>query len=231
MTKFKIRGLISIGLSVLSLILLLILHTKKSDLLISLGSQNLRLLTICLWIITLAGIISTIADGLLYFKELKNQQEEEKRQLEESKDPLYDEKATIQKLESFLERYESNPDAKVYLRAVSTMLDQIAESKTLSRDFEVISENSDQPIIENIQKELITIRVHLLNNAKSIYRRALILEDLDTINEKLTHNRKVLDDADKLILEAISYIEAKSNNTSLDLKNLTESLKDLIKLI
>lgn len=231
MRTFKIRGLISISLSVLSLILLLILHTKKSDLLVSLGSQNLRLLTTCLWILSLVGLIALISQGFLYFKELKNQQEEETRQLEESKDPLYEEASIIQKLESFLERYESNPDAKAYLRAVSTMLDQITESKTLSKDFEVISENNDQPIIENIQKELITIRVHLLSNAKSIYRRALILEDLDTINEKLSHNRKVLDDADKLILEAISYIEAKSNNTSLDLENLTESLKELIKLI
>ena len=57
------------------------------------------------------------------------------------------------------------------------------------------------------------------------------MEDYDTIDAKISHNRKLLEDADKLIVEAIRYIEVKSNPTDVDLKNLIESLKDLMKLI
>ena len=41
----------------------------------------------------------------------------------------------------------------------------------------------------------------------------------------------MLDDADSLIVEAINYIDVKTSTSEIDLKNLTESLKELIKLI
>ena len=94
-----------------------------------------------------------------------------------------------------------------------------------------IVENNDQPIIQNIAKELISIRVRILQDAKSIYRRLIIAKDAENIEAKLIHNNKLLDDADSLIVEAINYIDVKTSTSEIDLKNLTESLKELIKLI
>ena len=101
----------------------------------------------------------------------------------------------------------------------------------MSDDFAEIVENNDQPIIQNIAKELISIRVRILQDAKSIYRRLIIAKDAENIEAKLIHNNKLLDDADSLIVEAINYIDVKTSTSEIDLKNLTESLKELIKLI
>ncbi|MBZ2062905.1 hypothetical protein K1J01_10845 [Streptococcus sanguinis] len=146
---------------------------------------------------------------------------------EQRKDPLYDEASMIEKLTDIQGTIE-NPE---YIDYAKRILKQLLDAKALSDDFAEIVENNDQPIIQNIAKELISIRVRILQDAKSIYRRLIIAKDAENIETKLIHNNKLLDDADSLIVEAINYIDVKTSTSEIDLKNLTESLKELIKLI
>ncbi|MBP2620802.1 hypothetical protein DHL47_05515 [Streptococcus panodentis] len=146
---------------------------------------------------------------------------------EQRKDPLYDETSMIQKLTDIQETI----DEPEYIDYTKRILKQLLAAKTLSDDFVEIVENNDQPIIQNIAKELVSIRVHILQDAKSIYRRLIIAKDGANIETKLIHNDKLLDDADSLIVEAINYIDVKTSTSEIDLKNLTDSLKELIKLI
>ena len=146
---------------------------------------------------------------------------------EQRKDPLYDEASMIEKLTNIQETI----DEPEYVDYTKRILKQLLAAKTLSDDFVEIVENNDQPIIQNIAKELVSIRVHILQDAKSIYRRLIIAKDGENIESRLIHNDKLLDDADSLIVEAINYIDVKTSTSEIDLKNLTESLKELIKLI
>ena len=103
--------------------------------------------------------------------------------------------------------------------------------RKLENEFIEIQDNNNLPILINISKELKSIRYHLLEDAKSIYKRIVISKETEKIVEKLKHNDKLLEDAENLILEALNYIDIKTSTTETDLKNLTESLQDLIKLI
>ena len=220
MTKIKNIGLVGISGLALSLILLFIVNFKRTDLLVSFGSKVFKLFNILAIVILVFSLLTIIASVVMFI-------------MNKQKDPLYEEASVVSKLNTLQERYslQTSPESKPYKQAINEILHQLEEAKTLSSDFAEIVENNSHPIIQNIGNELVSIRVHILGDAKSIYRRAIILEDYDTIDEKISHNRTLLEDADKLIVEAIRYIDVKSNPTDVDLKNLTESLKDLMKLI
>lgn len=114
---------------------------------------------------------------------------------------------------------------------INKIIEQINMGRKLENEFIEIQDNNNLPIIINISKELKSIRYHLLEDAKSIYKRIVISKETEKIVEKLKHNDKLLEDAENLILEALNYIDIKTSTTETDLKNLTESLQDLIKLI
>ena len=111
------------------------------------------------------------------------------------------------------------------------MIHQMKSAETLQDDFIEIVENNDLPVIQDIANELQSIQIRMLQDAKSIYRRLIISEEADVIEKKLNDNDKVLKDANKLITEAINYLDVKTPSTEVDLKNLIESLQDLMKLI
>ena len=233
MTKIKTLGLGGfIGLA-LSLILLFTMNLKRTDFLVSLGSKTYKFLNMTFFILLVLSLLAIIASLVLFL--MKHRQETTLREIEieQTKDPLYEEASILSKLSTLLERYrvQTTTESKPYKDAINEILHQMEEAKTLSYDFAEIVENNSQPIIQNIGNELTSIRIHILSDAKSIYRRAIILEDYETIDAKIKHNRKLLEDADKLIIEAIRYIDVKSNPTDVDLKNLTESLKELMKMI
>ena len=68
-------------------------------------------------------------------------------------------------------------------------------------------------------------------DAKSIYRRLLIGKDGDTILKKLEANDQILQEANDLVVEAINYIDAKTDSKNLDLESLAKSLKQLVDLL
>lgn len=233
MTKIKNIGLVGISGLALSLILLFIVNFKRTDLLVSFGSKVFKLFNILAIVILVFSLLTIIASVVMFIMNKQKESTLREIETEQAKDPLYEEASVVSKLNTLQERYslQTSPESKPYKQAINEILHQLEEAKTLSSDFAEIVENNSHPIIQNIGNELVSIRVHILGDAKSIYRRAIILEDYDTIDEKISHNRTLLEDADKLIVEAIRYIDVKSNPTDVDLKNLTESLKDLMKLI
>ena len=226
--KFIIRhGLVSGGLSILTIILFKLVMFDKDDIIVESGIRTFKMINVGAYIalgltILYAGFVikSYVASKN---KELQLVAFEE----EQRKDPLYDEASMIEKLTGIQGTIE-NPE---YIDYAKRILKQLLDAKALSDDFAEIVENNDQPIIQNIAKELISIRVRILQDAKSIYRRLIIAKDAENIEAKLIHNNKLLDDADSLIVEAINYIDVKTSTSEIDLKNLTESLKELIKLI
>lgn len=226
--KFIIRhGLVSGGLSILTIILFKLVMFDKDDIIVESGIRTYKMINVGAYIalgitILYAGLVikTYIASKS---KELQLVAIEE----EQRKDPLYDEASMIEKLTGIQGTIE-NPE---YIDYAKRILKQLIDAKALSDDFAEIVENNDQPIIQNIAKELISIRVRILQDAKSIYRRLIIAKDAENIEAKLIHNNKLLDDADSLIVEAINYIDVKTSTSEIDLKNLTESLKELIKLI
>ena len=226
--KFIIRhGLVSGGLSILTIILFKLVMFDKDDIIVESGIRTYKMINVGAYIalgitILYAGfVIKTYIASKS--KELQLVAIEE----EQRKDPLYDEASMIEKLTGIQGTIE-NPE---YIDYAKRILKQLLDAKALSDDFAEIVENNDQPIIQNIAKELISIRVRILQDAKSIYRRLIIAKDAENIETKLIHNNKLLDDADSLIVEAINYIDVKTSTSEIDLKNLTESLKELIKLI
>lgn len=145
----------------------------------------------------------------------------------EKNEPLYEQEIVIQTINNFRSEVSSNSR---YVFYIDKILSQIKEGEKIQKEFFEISENNSLPILKNIAKELESIRVHLLQDAKSIYRR-LRIEDESKIEDKINHNDIMLNDAKKLLIETINYLDVKTPSTELDLNNLTESLKDLIELI
>lgn len=228
MNKFFIKhGLVVGALSLATLILFKLVMFNKDDIIVESGIRTFKMINV--------GAYIALALTILYAAfVVKNYVASKSKELqlvaieeEQRKDPLYDEASMIAKLTDI----QGTIDKPEYIDYAKRILKQLLDAKTLSDDFVEIVENNDQPIIQNIAKELISIRVRILQDAKSIYRRLIIAKDSENIEAKLIHNDKLLDDADSLIVEAINYIDVKTSTSEIDLKNLTESLKELIKLI
>lgn len=227
MQKTKIVGAIAGGLFLLSLVLIFGVNMARDQIIINSGIRSFKsFLTMAKG---LSGI-SAIGLGYAGIKAYRTTRAQHKA-IEDDKhnkitNPLYDQASTIQKLKTI--QSELDPTYKDY---AIRMIHQMKSAETLQDDFMEIVENNDLPVIQDIANELQSIQIRLLQDAKSIYRRLLIAEEADVIEKKLTDNDKVLKDANKLITEAINYLDAKTPSTEVDLKNLIESLQDLMKLI
>lgn len=227
MQKTKIVGAIAGGLFLLSLALIFGVNVARDQIIINSGIRSFKSL------LTLAKAISGIsAIGLGYAGiEAYRATRAQHKAIEDDKhnkitNPLYDQASTIQKLKTI--QSELDPTYKDY---AIRMIHQMKSAETLQDDFIEIVENNDLPVIQDIANELQSIQIRLLQDAKSIYRRLVISEEADVIEKKLNDNDKVLKDANKLITEAINYLDVKTPSTEVDLKNLIESLQDLMKLI
>lgn len=145
----------------------------------------------------------------------------------QNSNPLLEQEIVLQTINNFRGEVASNSR---YVFYIDKIISQIKEGEKIQKEFVEISENNSLPILKNIAKELESIRVHLLLDAKSIYRR-LRIEDESKIEDKINHNDIMLNDAKKLLIETINYLDVKTPSTEVDLNNLTESLRDLIELI
>lgn len=219
MKKFLIY---SLGQLILSPILFFILINHKNEIIIRNGIITYKLLNGILIINIILFLITFIGFVFLY---LFNKIKQNNKNKEDSID--LDENVIINKLKSL----KSDSNYLNSIEYINKIIEQINMGRKLENEFIEIQDNNNLPIIINISKELKSIRYHLLEDAKSIYKRIVISKETEKIVEKLKHNDKLLEDAENLILEALNYIDIKTSTTETDLKNLTESLQDLIKLI
>ena len=226
--KFIIKhGLVTSGLTLLTIILFKLVIFNMDDIIVDSVIGTFKMINVGAYIALGLTILYAVFVIKSYVASKNKELQLVAFEEEQRKDPLYDEASMIEKLTDIQGTIE-NPE---YIDYAKRILKQLLDAKALSDDFAEIVENNDQPIIQNIAKELISIRVRILQDAKSIYRRLIIAKDAENIEAKLIHNNKLLDDADSLIVEAINYIDVKTSTSEIDLKNLTESLKELIKLI
>lgn len=162
----------------------------------------------------LAGVLATYMNN----KKVIEYNEEQKRT-----DPYYEEGGIINKLESV--KYKVKPTYRTY---VDHMLAQINTTKDLQLQYAEIIENNDLPIIQDIGDKLAEIRLHVLHDAKSIYRRLVISEDAEVIENKLAKNDKLISDANNLMVQAIAYLDTKTESNDIDLKNLIKAFQNLL---
>lgn len=225
--KTKLGVILSIVFGLFAFILYLLFGLNKDNTIINHGIgfyNTMNKVIFAFIVLTIVTLIVTTIQWLMNIVK-KNQQTV---QLQEAKrDPLYEEPLIQSKLTDLLAKTNKG-NYKTY---IAVILDQMDEIKELQRSFDDAIEDNHKPIIENIKRELMSIRLHIMQEAKSIYRRLLVEQDDDKIAEKIEHNKKILSDANKLISEALNYIDVTTESTDVDLKNLTESLKELIELI
>ncbi len=162
----------------------------------------------------IAGVLATHWND----KKVIEHNEEQKRT-----DPYYEEGDIIHKLESV--KYKVKPDYRAY---VDHMLTQINTTKDLQLQYAEIIENNELPIIQDIGDKLAEIRLHVLHDAKSVYRRLVISEDNKVIEEKLAKNDKLISDANNLMVQAIAYLDTKTESNDIDLKNLIKAFQNLL---
>lgn len=213
--------------SIISILNYIIFQINKDNILISIGIRNYKALLFVNFVIPILILIVLsylILKNILDIRKIRISKyiENEKRKA----DPLYDEKEVLSKLASLKPNVDKN-----YIPYIDRIIEDINRAKDIQKDFNEIIEDNNQPIILNISKELTSVRVHVLEDAKSITRRLIISKDEETIKNKLEHNKKLLSDAENLVVEAISYIDIKTKSTENDLENLTKALKELITLI
>lgn len=152
---------------------------------------------------------------------------DEELTLEKRRDPLANEVDVVAEITKNMR----DVDPPEFAKYGKQILSQISSARELSEDFDRAAGDSTQPIIKNIAKELRAIRVRVLEDAKSINRRLVLGRDAEGIEAKLEANKKLLADADNLVLEALNYLDVKTVTTDVELGNLTDALRDLIKMI
>ena len=220
----------AIGFVILSVLLFIISKASKDSIIVSAGIGMYKFLIALAWIFVSLVVVTLIVTTVAKLKIHSNAQRVIASEREARKNPLYDENEVILKLKAL----DTTLDNAQYLPYVKRILEQMDEIKQLQTEFNEIIETSDNnalPIIENISRELMSIRVHILNDAKSIYRRLIIAKESQTIEDKLVYNEKLLNQASDLIVEANNYLDEKVPSTDVDLDNLVEALKELNTLI
>ena len=227
MQKTKLIGAIAGGSFLLSLVILLGITSNKDPIIIASGIRSFKALLTLAKLLLGGSLIGLSYAGFTVYRTRNAQHkaiEDDKRN--KLTNPLYDQATTIEKLTTI--QKDLAPTYKDYAKR---MIHQMKSAEALQEDFIEIIENNGLPIIQDIAEELQSIQVRLLHDAKSIYRRLIVAEETDVIEQKLADNDKVLKDANSLITEAINYLDVKTPSTDVDLKNLITSLQDLIKLI
>lgn len=235
-TKYRILSIAGFAQLATGLLGLFFIHLNPTDTIVALGIRLFKVVNGILIFQLVAGLVCLIVPLIVHRQAQKRELVSKELQKELQKDPLHDKDTVVGKLKQLQARMSKDasfdnltqPQLKQYHQAVTHTLTQIEASEQLLYDFSDIIGSNDQPIIQQIALELNAIQVHILQEARSIYGRALIAEDYDTIEQKLNQNQRLLDDADKLIVEAINYLDVKTHSSEISLNNLIESLRDLI---
>mgnify|MGYP007027868775 FL=1 len=233
--EFKSKALMFITLYISGFVLLHYMNVYQDDIIVNTSFSTYKTLR---YIILAIFGLNTVFGALTSMRFLLNRVEENEqieKEIEESKNPLSEEASVLQKLQNII---DNDDDISYdYITYAKRAIKQIEDGKQLIKDYKEITESNEdddlanQPVIQNIGEELVNVRVRLLADAKSIYRRLLIGKDGDTILKKLEANDQILQEANDLVVEAINYIDAKTDSKNLDLESLAKSLKQLVDLL
>lgn len=233
--KFKSKVILFILMYISASIVLYYTDTYQDDIIVNTSFATYKALR---YIILAIFGLNTVFGALTSMRFLLNRVEENEqieKEIEESKNPLSEEASVLQKLQNII---DNDDDISYdYITYAKRAIKQIEDGKQLIKDYKEITESNEdddlanQPVIQNIGEELVNVRVRLLADAKSIYRRLLIGKDGDTILKKLEANDQILQEANDLVVEAINYIDAKTDSKNLDLESLAKSLKQLVDLL
>lgn len=209
----------AIGFVILSVLLFIISFSSRDNIIIAVGIGMFKFLVAVGWIFAILVVVTLIVTTVVKVKVHVDYRRALTDEKEARKNPLHDENEVILKLKAL----DTTLDNLYYLPYAKRILEQMNDIKQLQKEFGEIVETSDNnalPIIDNIFRELMSIRVYILNDAKSIYRRLIIAKDIETIESKLVYNEKLLNDASDLIVEANNYLDEKVPSTNVDLDNL-----------
>ena len=224
-TKHLIKlALISFLLLVASLVFWFFVIHSKDNIIINIGIKTFARLTILAKLVAgLSGVTLLFSGAGVLITYLNNKKVIEYNEEQKRIDPYYEEGEIINKLESVAHKVK--PTYRTY---ADRMVEQITTTKDLQRQYAEIIENNDLPIIQDIGDKLAEIRLHVLHDAKSIYRRLVISEDAEVIENKLSKNDKLISDANNLMVQAISYLDTKTESNDIDLKNLIKAFQNLL---
>ena len=233
--EFKSKIILFILMYISASVLLYYTDAHQDDIIVNTSFSTYKTLR---YIILAIFGLNTVFGALTSIRFLLNRVEENEqieKEIEESKNPLSEEASVLQKLQNII---DNDDDISYdYITYAKRAIKQIKDGKQLIKDYKEITESNEdddlanQPVIQNIGEELVNVRVRLLADAKSIYRRLLIGQDGDTILKKLEANDQILQEANDLVVEAINYIDAKTDSKNLDLESLAKSLKQLVDLL
>lgn len=223
--KYLIKlTLVSVLLLMFSLVFWFFVSYSKDNIIIHMGIKTFALMvTLVKLLAGLSGIALLCSGAGVLATHLKNKKVIEYNEEQKRIDPYYEEGEILSKLESVAHKVK--PAYRTY---ADRMLEQIHTTKDLQRQYAEIIENNDLPIIQDIGDKLAEIRLHVLHDAKSIYRRLVISEDAEVIENKLSKNDKLISDANNLMVQAIAYLDTKTESNDIDLKNLIKAFQNLL---
>lgn len=200
-----------------------VIHSKD-NIIINMGIKTFARLTILAKVVAgLSGVSLLFSGARVLITHLNDKKVIEHNEEQKRIDPYYEEGEIINKLESVAHKVK--PAYRTY---ADRMIEQITTAKDLQGQYAEIIENNDLPIIQDIGDKLAEIRLHVLHDAKSIYRRLVISEDAEVIENKLSKNDKLISDANNLMVQAISYLDTKTESNDIDLKNLIKAFQNLL---
>ena len=200
-----------------------VIHSKD-NIIINMGIKTFARLTILAKVVAgLSGVSLLFSGARVLITHLNDKKVIEHNEEQKRIDPYYEEGEIINKLESVTHKVK--PAYRTY---ADRMIEQITTAKDLQGQYVEIIENNDLPIIQDIGDKLAEIRLHVLHDAKSIYRRLVISEDAEVIENKLSKNDKLISDANNLMVQAISYLDTKTESNDIDLKNLIKAFQNLL---
>ena len=200
-----------------------VIHSKD-NIIINMGIKTFARLTILAKEVAgLSGVSLLFSGARVLITHLNDKKVIEHNEEQKRIDPYYEEGEIINKLESVTHKVK--PAYRTY---ADRMIEQITTAKDLQGQYAEIIENNDLPIIQDIGDKLAEIRLHVLHDAKSIYRRLVISEDAEVIENKLSKNDKLISDANNLMVQAISYLDTKTESNDIDLKNLIKAFQNLL---
>lgn len=200
-----------------------VIHSKD-NIIINMGIKTFARLTILARVVAgLSGVSLLFSGARVLITHLNDKKVIEHNEEQKRIDPYYEEGEIINKLESVTHKVK--PAYRTY---ADRMIEQITTAKDLQGQYVEIIENNDLPIIQDIGDKLAEIRLHVLHDAKSIYRRLVISEDAEVIENKLSKNDKLISDANNLMVQAIAYLDTKTESNDIDLKNLIKAFQNLL---
>lgn len=223
--KYLIKlTLVSVLLLMFSLVFWFFVSYSKDNIIIHMGIKTFALMVnLAKFVAGLSSIALLCSGAGVLATHLKNKKVIEYNEEQKRIDPYYEEGEILSKLESVAHKVK--PTYRTY---ADHMLEQINTTKDLQRQYAEIIENNDLPIIQDIGDKLAEIRLHVLHDAKSIYRRLVISEDAEVIENKLSKNDKLISDANNLMVQAIAYLDTKTESNDIDLKNLIKAFQNLL---